>query len=84
MLILDGTPENVPMYPFEINTRLSGLSLGSADKYGYKDTTALTEFDNAEIVKKETPIVILVSTPTLLRRMPAATRVWYMMIKAIP
>ena len=23
----DGTPENVPMYPFEINTRLSELSL---------------------------------------------------------
>ncbi|HJC50225.1 MAG TPA: putative DNA binding domain-containing protein [Candidatus Anaerostipes avistercoris] len=26
-LKLDGTPENVPMYPFEINTRLSELSL---------------------------------------------------------
>ncbi len=26
-LKLDGTPENVPMYPYEINTRLSGLSL---------------------------------------------------------
>lgn len=24
---LDGTPENAPMYPFEINTRLSELSL---------------------------------------------------------
>lgn len=26
-LKIDGTPENIPMYPFEINTRLSDLSL---------------------------------------------------------
>lgn len=26
-LILDGTPENVPMYPYEINTRLNSKDL---------------------------------------------------------
>lgn len=38
-LKLDGTPENVPMYPFEINTRLSELSLLDFSAQVLKDAT---------------------------------------------
>lgn len=39
-LILDGTPENVPMYPYEINTRLSELSLLDYSAQIVRDATA--------------------------------------------
>lgn len=38
-LKLDGTPENVPMYPYEINTRLSELSLLDFSAQIISDTT---------------------------------------------
>ena len=38
-LKLDGTPENVPMYPYEINTRLSDLSLLDFSTQIIPDTT---------------------------------------------
>lgn len=38
-LKLDGTPENIPMYPFEINTRLSELSLLDFSASLMKDAT---------------------------------------------
>lgn len=39
-LKLDGTPENVPMYPYEINTRLSELSLLDYSAQIIQDATA--------------------------------------------
>ncbi len=39
-LKLDGTPENVPMYPYEINTRLSSLSLLDFSDQIIPETTA--------------------------------------------
>ncbi len=39
-LKLDGTPENIPMYPYEINTRLSELSLLDFSDQVVPETTA--------------------------------------------
>lgn len=46
-LKLDGTPENVPMYPYEINTRLSELSLLDFSAQIISDTT-LDDLDSNE------------------------------------
>ena len=44
---LDGTPENVPLYPFEINTRLSELSLLDFSAQTISDAT-LEDLDSNE------------------------------------
>lgn len=46
----DGTPENIPMYPFEINTRLSQLSLLDFSAKPLKDAT-LDDLDPNERVR---------------------------------
>lgn len=49
-LKIDGTPENVPMYPYEINTRLSELSLLDFSAQIISDTT-LADLDPNERVR---------------------------------
>lgn len=49
-LKLDGTPENVPMYPYEINTRLSELSLLDFSAQIIPDTT-MDDFDPNERIR---------------------------------
>jgi len=46
-LKIDGTPENIPMYPYEMNTRLSELSLLDFSAQVMKDTT-LDDLDSNE------------------------------------
>ena len=49
-LKLDGTPENIPMYPYEINTRLSELSLLDYSAQILSDAT-LDDLDPNERVR---------------------------------
>lgn len=49
-LKLDGTPENAPMYPYEINTRLSELSLLDFSAQVMSDTT-IEDLDPNERVR---------------------------------
>lgn len=49
-LKLDGTPENIPMYPYEINTRLSELSLLDFSAQILPDTT-IDDLDPNERVR---------------------------------
>lgn len=49
-LKLDGTPENVPMYPYEINTRLSELSLLDFSSQTLLDAT-IDDLDSNERVR---------------------------------
>lgn len=64
-LKLDGTPENVPMYPYEINTRLSELSLLDFSAQVMPDTT-IDDLDPNERVRLRNIIKMRKGDKTLL------------------
>ena len=64
-LKIDGTPENIPMYPFEINTRLSELSLLDFSAQVMKDAT-VEDFDPNERIRLRSIIKLRKGEKSLL------------------